>query len=118
MFLDSSGNCKTALKEGRSLPPWGTPSLLAADVLPPDCFDKWGENMAFWGYMLAEGFLGLRETHSFAKEGFFFHKDQFGFQQALPREGEEIRRGKSQPLGWGEFLVWSLLMPLLQHFSY
>lgn len=72
MFLNSSGNCKTALKEGRSLPLWGTPSLVAADVLPPDCFDKRGENMAFWGYMLAEGFLGLRETHLFAKEGFFF----------------------------------------------
>lgn len=79
------------------------------------------------GYRLAEGFLGLQETR--LRKAVVSHKGSFGFQQALPSEGEEFGLGKSQPLGWGgegrlgsprqglplavlqQFLLWSLLMP-------
>ena len=64
--------------------------------------------MAFLGIGLQEGFLGSEKLIHLQKKA-VFHKDQSGFQQALPHQGEEFRRGKSQPLGWGG-QVW-LLQP-------
>lgn len=64
--------------------------------------------MSFWGIGLQKGFLDSEKLIHSQKKA-VLHKDQFGFQQALPHEGEELRQGKSQPLGWGA-QVW-LLQP-------
>lgn len=91
-------NC--ALKEGHPCPPWGTSSLLDADGLPPDCFDKWGENLSFWGTGLQKGFLGSEELIHLQRKA-VFSQGLFWLPASPSLPGGRVQVGEISAFGVG-----------------